>query len=162
MPQEVNLWFLRRISVIVDKIVSVPLFCHAMPSSQLVIRNCQTVPENLEGHSVPPSPKLVMIKHPGYPAQVNDLITLRAYDSLDGCIHHETACIACAILCSNRWNGYFTETSDGPPLAISSAGLLRAGVYYFQLPRPLGMCSFETTFHQYTGIWKNVPGTDQS
>lgn len=92
---------LRRISVTVDKILSVPLICPAMAPSQLVIRNRQTVPEKLEGHSLSPSSKLVEIKHPGYPAPVNDLITLRAYDSLDGCIHHETARIACGIISGN-------------------------------------------------------------
>lgn len=141
---------LRRISVTVDSILSVPLFCPAMPPSQLVIRNRQTVPENVEGHSTSASSKLVEIKHPGYPAPVNDLITLRAYDSLDGCIHHETARIACGIISGNRWDGYFTETSDGPPLAISSAGLLPAGVYYFQVPRPLGTCRSQTNFQYYT------------
>lgn len=117
---------------------------------QLVIHDCQTVPENLEGHSVSPSTKFVEIKHPGYPALVNNLITLRAYDSFDGCIHHETARIACRIRCGNRWDCYFTKTSDGPPLAISSAGVLPAGVYYFQVPRPLGTCRFQTAPHSST------------
>lgn len=103
---------------------------------QLVIHDCQTVPENLEGHTSSDSPKLVEIKYPRYPDITNILIAFTAYDSLDGGIHHETARIACGILCGNRWDGYLTETSDGPPLAISSAGVLPAGVYYFQVPPP--------------------------
>lgn len=118
-----------------------------MPPSQLIIHDCQTVPESAEGHTSSDSPKLVEIKHPSYPDITNILIAFTAYDSLDGGIHHETARIACGILCGNRWDGYLTETSDGPPLAISSAGMLPAGVYYFQVPPPLGTCRFQTTFH---------------
>lgn len=113
-----------------------------MPPSKLVIHDCQTVPENLTGHTSSVEPKLVEIKHPGYPKATNTLITFIAYDSQDGGIHHETARIACGILCGNRWDGYLTETSNGPPLAISPAGILPAGVYYFQVPPPLSTFRF--------------------
>lgn len=53
---------------------------------------------------------------------MNNLITLRAYDSFDGCIHHETARIACGIRCGNRWDGYFTTTSDGHFICGSASG----------------------------------------
>lgn len=42
----------------------------------------------------------------------------------------------------NKAVGFFRYT----PLAISPAGLLPAGVYYFQVPRPLGTCRFAKNF----------------
>lgn len=68
--------------------------------------------------------------HPGYPGSDNVLLILPTLDS--GGVHHETARVACAILADCRWDGYFSETPNGPQFGDTNADtILTASSYYF-------------------------------
>jgi hypothetical protein len=76
--------------------------------------------------------------HPAYNFPHDTLLTLNAFDHPHGGIHHNTALVACAIVANNKWDGYFTETRDGPRINIGRDGILMGRKYYFHVPPPSG------------------------
>ncbi|KAK3320549.1 hypothetical protein B0T19DRAFT_477800 [Cercophora scortea] len=82
------------------------------------------------------SVRSIRFLHPGYADNDNILLILSALDDGGG-VHHETARIACAILADSRWDGYFSLTANGPPLAgetDSPDAVLALPAYYFCVP----------------------------
>ena len=72
----------------------------------------------------------IVIKHPGYQDNNDRLLSLPAYDDPDGGFDLETAQTICGILAGNRWDGFFTQDRDGPPVQSLKA----SNRYYFILP----------------------------
>jgi hypothetical protein len=74
----------------------------------------------------------VRLRHPGCSGNNNVLLSLFAPDHPSGGMHHETACIACAIV---AWGGYFTETVDGEQKRVTSGPeSILPGKNYFSCP----------------------------
>lgn len=55
-------------------------------------------------------------------------------DTLQGLSCYETARIACGIIASNIWDGYFTNEVGGLRLELKQYGFLSKGEYYFHVP----------------------------
>ncbi len=79
----------------------------------------------------------IVFKHPGYQNDNNRLLTLPAYDDPEGGFDLETAKTICGILADNRWDGFFTQDLDGPPVHVLEA----SAEYYFILPDASGKFS---------------------
>jgi HNH endonuclease len=78
----------------------------------------------------------IRFRHPGYPDSNNILLKLPAFDHPEGGFHHDTAITACGIVAGNRWNGWLTESREGPPIVLGPDGILSGSNYYFHLPLP--------------------------
>lgn len=74
--------------------------------------------------------RLVQIFHPAY---LDDapLLTLHA---LKSGTHHAITLTACQIVAGNRWDGFLSETRDGPAVTVPLDDELRGSVYYFHVP----------------------------
>ncbi|KAL8654927.1 MAG: hypothetical protein Q9210_001202 [Variospora velana] len=82
-------------------------------------------------------PHSVCFRHPAIPyAQGNLLIILDGYDNAQGCLHHETARIACAIIAGNQWDGYLATSPTAAAIDVPPHGLLTGKEYYFIVPHP--------------------------
>ncbi|KAI9861207.1 MAG: hypothetical protein M1813_005380 [Trichoglossum hirsutum] len=78
-------------------------------------------------------------RHAGYPVEDVILLKLRAYDRLDGGLHHATALTACGIIAGNTWNGYLSLERGGEAIELGMDGLLSTGrEYWFHIPHPPG------------------------
>ena len=85
----------------------------------------------------PPAKDSVSIRHPGYDDKDNNLlIKFTAVDYHQCGLHFGTAHTACGIIAGNRWDGYFTQTKDGPRLDFEIDNGLPVGDYYYHLPPP--------------------------
>ncbi|MCJ1471161.1 hypothetical protein MMC07_009809 [Pseudocyphellaria aurata] len=102
--------------------------------STITIRPCQVIPQHLLHRSTISAGRWITFLHPAYPEDYNSLLKLQAPDHPSGGIHHETARIACAIIAGNRWDGYFTETVDGPRVETPPHGVLQKSDYFFHVP----------------------------
>ena len=78
----------------------------------------------------------IRFRHPGYPDSNNILLRLPAFDHPEGGFHYDTAITACGILAGNRWDGWLTESREGPPIVLGPDGILLGSNYYFHLPLP--------------------------
>ena len=76
----------------------------------------------------------IVIKHPGYQDDNDRLLTLPAYDDPEGGLDIDTAKTICGILAGNRWDGFFTQDRNGPPVQVLKA----SARYYFILPDESG------------------------
>ncbi|KAN0069069.1 hypothetical protein V8E54_012698 [Elaphomyces granulatus] len=56
------------------------------------------------------------------------------FDHPNGGLHYGTAILACALIAGNAWNGFFTETVNGPMIMMGNDQLLREENYYFHVP----------------------------
>ncbi|KAL8752070.1 MAG: hypothetical protein Q9184_005858 [Pyrenodesmia sp. 2 TL-2023] len=84
------------------------------------------------------NPHGVCFRHPAIPsAQGNLLIILDGNDNAQGCLHHETARIACAIIAGNRWDGYLATSPTANAIDVPPHGLLTGEDYYFIVPHPV-------------------------
>lgn len=81
----------------------------------------------------------VVFKHPGYQDDNNRLLTLPAYDDPNGGFDLDSAKTICGILAGNRWDGFFTQAQDGPPVDFLEA----SAEYYFILPDASGKMVLE-------------------
>lgn len=79
----------------------------------------------------------IQIHHPHYPATHNLLLELFAPDHPEGGIDHGLARTICGIIAGNRWDGWFSESIEGPkPLPRidhRDGSVLRAKKCYFHL-----------------------------
>ncbi|KAJ9654530.1 hypothetical protein H2201_008988 [Coniosporium apollinis] len=100
------------------------------------IRPAQSIPQHLTDlDTISTDPRhRIRFRHPAYPAGKNVLLTLLAPDHPLGGIHHETARIACAVIAGNRWDGYLSESANGPPLEAAPSAVLRGSDYFFCVP----------------------------
>lgn len=92
-------------------------------------------------HPGPQERYKVHFRHPGYPDRHNILLGLWAWDHEDGGIHYGLAHNACAIIANNRFDGYFSLSSNANAARITVAwdDVLPANTdYYFHVPGPLG------------------------
>ena len=75
--------------------------------------------------------------HPGYPEDSNILLQFSAFDANNG-IHYQTALDACAIVASNRWDGFFSTDREAQH-RIRPEDLLGKSLdqdeYYFHVPK---------------------------
>lgn len=76
----------------------------------------------------------IHICHPHYPTKTNVIFDLFAPDHPDGGLQYDFVMVACGVVADNRWDGWLTETLDGPALSILPDEVLRKGRYYFFLP----------------------------
>jgi hypothetical protein len=65
------------------------------------------------------------------------LFSLYGFDTSDGGLHHGTACLACAIITGNAWDGYLSESRDGPRLDLGLDDVLTGQDYWFHIPAAL-------------------------
>lgn len=65
------------------------------------------------------------------------LFILDGNDNAQGCLHHETARIACAIIAGNQWGGYLSASPNAEAIDLPPDGLLTGEVYYFIVPHPI-------------------------
>ena len=81
----------------------------------------------------------IIFRHPGYSddSYQNVLLTIPAFDHPEGGLHHSTALLACAIVAGNAWNGYLTETREGPKVDADVVEVLRGRTYYFWVPNDI-------------------------
>jgi hypothetical protein len=83
-------------------------------------------------------PHSVCFRHPAIPsAEGNLLFILDGNDNAQGCLHHETARIVCAIIAGNRWDGYLSTSPNAEAINVPPDGLLTGEEYYFFVPRPI-------------------------
>ncbi|KAI9679117.1 MAG: hypothetical protein M1829_001787 [Trizodia sp. TS-e1964] len=78
----------------------------------------------------------IRFRHPGYPPQSDLLLTLSAYDHLEGGLYHQTALDALSVVTGNMPGGYLTSTLDGSPITFPPHRLLRLKDYWYHLPPP--------------------------
>jgi hypothetical protein len=81
-------------------------------------------------------PRRVTFHHPAY--ESSRLLQLAALDGdpPHGGIHHETALLICGIITDNVWDGWFTESRDGPKLELDKDVVLTGSDYFYHLPWP--------------------------
>lgn len=72
---------------------------------------------------------IIVIKHPDYRDDIDRLPTLPAHDDPEGGFNIDTAQTMYGILTGNRWDGFFTQDRNGPPVQV-----LKASARYFILP----------------------------
>jgi len=116
---------------------------------RILLRDPSTLfPTPLPAHysflsSAPGSRRRINIRHPGYEPEDDLLLTLYALDHEDGGIHHVLLHTTCAIISGNRCDGYLSESCDGTPITAGMDDVLRAGEYYFHVPRIGGVVNFD-------------------
>ena len=76
----------------------------------------------------------IRIRHPHYPYSSSVLLTLFAPDNPAGGIEYGVVHAACGVISGNRWNGWFTTTTDGATLDFTYGDILSKHDYYFHLP----------------------------
>jgi hypothetical protein len=100
----------------------------------------------------------IRIRHPHYPDSSNVLLTFFAPDSRAGGIEYGVLHAACGVISGNRWNGWFTTTTDEAILTLTYGDILYKRDYYFHLPES----SLETpyaivpTFREWTFPHENL------
>lgn len=82
----------------------------------------------------PQSQRRIRIQHPDYYDSDNDLLELLVPDHPNGGLQYDFLMVACGIIANNRWDGWLTETVDGPRLSFHPNDILTNEVYYFHLP----------------------------
>ena len=105
-------------------------------SNLVAVRPAQQIPQHVIGTDTISTDRRhrVRLRHPAYSEGKNVLLVLLAPDHPSGGIHHETARIACAVIAGNRWDGYFTETIDGPRIIAEPDCVLLKPDYFFNVP----------------------------
>lgn len=104
-----------------------------MPIAGVHIRPPQSVPQHvndLDTISLDDR-HIVTIMHPGYDDGRNVLFILPGLDHKEGGLDHETALVACGIISSNRWAGFFTSQRDGEPYDRERQTIISAGSYFY-------------------------------
>ena len=76
----------------------------------------------------------VTVHHPGY--ESTRLFEISAFDGESGGIHHSTLLLFCGIIAGGLWNGWLSETKNGPRLTAGIEDVLMKSDYYFHLPDP--------------------------
>jgi hypothetical protein len=80
-------------------------------------------------------PRQIQFRHPGYDPPCDTLFTLPGAGE-GGSLHHETARLACALVASNRLDGFLSEDREGQEvLPADTEFQLVRGHYYFQVPK---------------------------
>lgn len=129
--------------------------------SKFTARKPYPNPQHADGAATLPSiqaQRAIAFRHPGYPDNNNFLLKIPALDGgPTGGLHHATARIACAVLANCAWNGFLSETRDGPPIAQGEDSLLTGDSYYFRITgskhRPCVLLHHQLTGNiQMTGI----------
>jgi hypothetical protein len=83
-------------------------------------------------------PHSVCFLPPAIPsAEGNLLFILDGNDNAQGCLHHQTARIACAIFAGNQWDGYLSISPNAKAINVPLDGLLTDEEYYFYVPHPI-------------------------
>jgi len=111
-------------------------------------------------------PGIIKILHPHYPVAESTIMHLRAVD--DGGIDYDTALVACGIVASNRWDGFFAtrhlDNNNGNTVLQAATrprdGILRDREYYFQLPDQDGLdrpFPLVPSFEDWTFPHRNLP-----
>jgi hypothetical protein len=108
-------------------------------TSSSTVREAYSKPSHPDsGNTLPSNARRISFRHPGYDYPDNVLLNIPALD-VGGGIHHGTAKIACGIIATNRWDGYFTTDQAGQRRVESSPEAILSGAeYYFQLPNITG------------------------
>ena len=85
-------------------------------------------------------PKDIQFLHPGYADSGPQVLFFLPAADANGCLHHETARTACAIIAGNRFEGFLSEDQAGQkPVADDPEAGLSLDQYYFQVPKGEGM-----------------------
>ncbi|KAH0541387.1 hypothetical protein FGG08_004151 [Glutinoglossum americanum] len=112
----------------------------APPVKSVTVRTAQKIllqfEQGLDGTHYDHDQLKISFRHPGYKSPYDLLLKLSAFDHPLGGLHHRTALVACGIVAGNVWNGYFTETRDGPRITLDDDQLLTGAEYYFHVPSP--------------------------
>jgi hypothetical protein len=83
-------------------------------------------------------PHGVWFLHPAIPsAEGNLLFIVDSNDNAQGCLHHETARIACVIIAGNQRDGYLSISPNAKAVNVPPDGLLTNEEYYFYVPHPI-------------------------
>lgn len=84
-----------------------------------------------------PKPRIptrrIHIRHPHYPDQNNVLIRLYAPDHPEGGLQYDFVMVVCGIVTGNRWDGWLTESKNGPRVEKEPDEILEKGNYFFHL-----------------------------
>ncbi|KAH8800809.1 hypothetical protein F5884DRAFT_808886 [Xylogone sp. PMI_703] len=119
---------------------------HCMSQTKVALRSAQklvpvAIPDNflfLES----PAPRrcyIISFRHPAYPNNNNELLSLNAYDQPGGGIHYGFAHTICAIIANNRFDGFLSTNQDGSGRVEArwdSCLPYNVHGYYFHVPSP--------------------------
>lgn len=136
------------------------------PASSFTLRRRTTASTGSGSHDWATVPRSTIIfRHPAYPDeyQQNILLHLDAFDGEGVGLHHGTALLACGLIACNSWNGYLSESRDGPRIDLGSDELLTASNYWFHLPGMVAATphEFKHTSHERHYRYAVYPSFDQ-